>query len=441
MSVFPKRKLEALEHIAKAHKNSLNYNFLPIVKLIPKSNKLLKVSYDIRGAVMAEAKRLEESGQGIIHLNLGNLAPFGFEPPAAIVQEMVQHLPAAAGYAESKGVRAVRAAIQEETRQKKIAGVTIDDIYLGNGVSELIVMSMQGLLNDADQVLLPAPDYPLWTAAVNLSGGAPVHYLCDEQNGWLPDLDDIRAKITPKTRALVIINPNNPTGALYPDSVLRELVEIARRHELIIFSDEIYDKLIYDGLTHTAIASLSDDVMTVTFNGLSKNYCLCGYRAGWMVVSGLSGNMRQRARDYLDALNTLSSMRLCANVPAQYAVLAALKDKQSPAQLVAPGGRLFEQRELAYQMLNQIPGVSCVKPQAALYMFVRLDPTFYPIANDQRFILDLLIQEQVLVVQGSGFNWPTPDHFRVVFLPKVDELREAITRIARFLDGYPARGA
>lgn len=411
------------------------------MKPIPKSNKILNVSYDIRGAVMAEAKRLEESGQRIIHLNLGNLAPFGFEPPADLVQQMVQHLPDAAGYSDSKGVRAVRAAIQEETRQKKIAGVTLDDIYLGNGVSELIVMSMQALLNDGDEVLLPAPDYPLWTAAVNLSGGKPVHYLCDEKNGWLPDLDDIRAKITSKTRALIIINPNNPTGALYPDDVLRELIDIARRHELIIFSDEIYDKLIYDGLTHTAVASLSEDVLTVTFNGLSKNYCLCGYRAGWMVVSGLSDSMRERARGYLDGLNTLSSMRLCSNVPAQYAVLAALNDPQSPAKLVAPGGRLFEQRELVYELLKQIPGVSCVKPQAALYVFARLDRDLYPITDDQRFALDLLIQEKVLVVQGTGFNWPTPDHFRIVFLPQIDELREAITRIARFLDGYRARSA
>ncbi len=411
------------------------------MKPIPKSNRILNVSYDIRGAVMAEAKRMEESGQRIIHLNLGNLAPFGFEPPADLVQQMVQHLPDAAGYSDSKGVRAVRAAIQEETRQKKIAGVTLDDIYLGNGVSELIVMSMQALLNDGDEVLLPAPDYPLWTAAVNLSGGRPVHYLCDEQNGWLPDLDDIRAKITSKTRALIIINPNNPTGALYPDDVLRELIDIARRHELIIFSDEIYDKLIYDGLTHTAVASLSDDVLTVTFNGLSKNYCLCGYRAGWMVVSGLSDSMRERARGYLEALNTLSSMRLCSNVPAQYAALAALNDQQSPAKLVAPGGRLFEQRELVYELLSQIPGVSCVKPQAALYIFARLDRDLYPIADDQHFALDLLIQEKVLVVQGTGFNWPTPDHLRIVFLPQIDELREAITRIARFLDGYRARSA
>ncbi len=410
------------------------------MKPIPKSNKILNVSYDIRGAVMAEAKRLEESGQRIIHLNLGNLAPFGFEPPADLVQQVVHHLPDAAGYSDSKGVRAVRAAIQEETQQKKIVGVTLDDIYLGNGVSELIVMSMQALLNEGDEVLLPAPDYPLWTAAVNLSGGKPVHYLCDEKNGWLPDLDDIRAKITSKTRALIIINPNNPTGALYPDNVLRDLIDIARRHELIIFSDEIYDKLIYDGLTHTAVASLSDDVLTFTFNGLSKNYCLCGYRAGWMVVSGLSGSMRERARGYLDALNTLSSMRLCSNVPAQYAVLAALNDKQSPAKLVAPGGRLFEQRELVCELLSQIPGVSCVKPQAALYVFVRLDKTLYPITDDQRFVLDLLIQEKVLVVQGTGFNWPTPDHFRIVFLPQIDELREAITRIARFLDGYRAHG-
>ena len=313
--------------------------------------------------------------------------------------------------------------------------MTLEDIYIGNGASELIVMAMNALLNPGDEVLVPAPDYPLWTAAVSLSGGTPRHYLCDEANGWQPDLDDIRSKITPNTRAIVVINPNNPTGALYPESTLLEIIAIARQHGLILYSDEIYDKVLYDGETHTAMASLSEDVMTVTFNGLSKNYRSCGYRAGWMVVSG---DLRD-ARDYIEGLDMLASMRLCANVPAQYGIQTALGGYQSINDLVAPTGRLCRQRDLAYELITAIPGVTCVKPKAALYMFPKLDSKIYPIVNDQEFIAELLRVERVLLVQGSGFNWPHPDHFRVVFLPHEDELREAIARLARFLETYRQR--
>ena len=321
------------------------------------------------------------------------------------------------------------------TQQKHIKGVTLEDIYIGNGVSELIVMAMNALLNSGDEVLVPAPDYPLWTAAVSLSGGTPRHYLCDEANEWLPDLDDIRAKITPKTRAIVIINPNNPTGALYPDSVLLEIIQVAREHNLIIYADEVYDKVLYDGVTHTAIGSLSEDVLTVSFNGLSKNYRSCGYRAGWMVVSG---DLRD-ARDYIEGLDMLASMRLCANVPGQYGIQTALGGYQSIDDLISPTGRLYRQRNLAHELITAIPGVSCVKPKAALYMFPKLDPEMYPIKNDQAFIAELLREERVLLVQGTGFNWPHPDHFRLVFLPHEDDLREAIGRVARFLEGYRKR--
>jgi alanine-synthesizing transaminase len=323
------------------------------------------------------------------------------------------------------------------TQEKRIAGVTVDDVYLGNGASELIVMSMNALLNDGDEVLIPSPDYPLYTAAVALSGGAPVHYVCDEQSGWLPDIADMKKKITPNTKAIVVINPNNPTGALYPDSVLLEIVELARQHQLIIFADEIYDKTIYDGVTHTSIASLADDVLFVTFNGLSKNYRSCGYRAGWMVVSG----EKRHAKDYIEGLNMLASMRLCSNTPGQLAIQTALGGYQSIKDLVAPGGRLCRQRDLAYELISQIPGVSVVKPKAALYMFPKLDPQIYPIADDQQFAYELLAEEKVLIVQGTGFNWKQPDHFRIVFLPNSDDLAEAIGRIARFLDGYRKRHA
>ena len=405
------------------------------MKPVLKSNKLANVCYDIRGPVLQQAKRMEDEGHKIIKLNIGNLGAFGFDSPEEIQLDMIRNLPNAAGYSDSKGIFAARKAVMHYTQQKNIKGVTLEDIYIGNGVSELIVMSMNALLNVGDEVLLPAPDYPLWTAAVSLSGGTPRHYLCDESNGWLPDLEDIRSKIKPSTRAIVVINPNNPTGAVYPDDLLREIVEIARQNNLIIYADEVYDKVLYDGVTHTALASLSEDVLTVSFNGLSKNYRSCGYRAGWMVVSGdLSG-----ARDYVEGLDMLASMRLCANVPGQYGIQTALGGYQSINDLVKPTGRLTRQRDLAVQMLNDMPGVSCVKPKATLYMFPRLDPKVYPIQDDQSFIKDLLQQERVLLVQGTGFNWPHPDHFRLVFLPYEDDLREAIGRVGRFLDGYRKR--
>jgi alanine-synthesizing transaminase len=348
---------------------------------------------------------------------------------------MIRNLATSAGYTDSKGLFAPRKSIVHYTQQKRIAGVSVDDVYLGNGASELITMSLNALLDDGDEVLVPAPDYPLWTASVSLSGGNPVHYLCDEQSDWFPDLDDIRRKVTPRTKAIVVINPNNPTGALYPPELLQEIVEIARQHQLIVMADEIYDKTLYDGNTHTSIASLADDVLFVTFNGLSKNYRSCGYRAGWMILSG----EKRHARDYIEGLDMLSSMRLCSNTPGQLAIQTALGGYQSIDDLVAPTGRLCRQRNVAHEMLTQIPGVTCVKPKAALYMFPRLDPQMYPITNDQDFAYELLAEEKLLIVQGTGFNWPTPDHFRVVFLPNVDDLTEAITRIERFLGGYRRR--
>lgn len=404
---------------------------LPVLK----SNKLASVCYDIRGPVMARAKQMEEDGHRIMKLNIGNLASFGFEAPEEIQQDVIHNLPNASGYSDSKGLFAARKAIMHYAQQKNIAGVGMEDIFIGNGASELIVMSMQGLLNTGDEVLVPAPDYPLWTAAVTLAGGKPRHYLCDEQSDWLPDLADIRKKITPNTRAIVLINPNNPTGAIYSDSLLQEIIEIARNSNLIIFSDEIYDKVLYDGQSHTSIASMADDVLFVTFNGLSKNYRACGYRAGWMIVSG----KKKHAQDYIDGLGILASMRLCSNVPGQFAIQTALGGYQSINDLVAPSGRLCKQRDLAYQLLTDIPGVTCVKPKAALYLFPRLDPSLYPIKDDQKFILELLETEKVLVVQGTGFNWPDPDHFRVVFLPNADDLVEAVGRIARFLEYYRRR--
>ena len=378
---------------------------------------------------------MEEEGQKIIKLNIGNLAVFGLQPPDEIVQDMIRNLPHAAGYTDSKGLFAPRKSIVHYTQEKHIAGVDVDDVYLGNGASELIVMSLQALLDDGDEVLVPAPDYPLWTAAVSLSGGRPVHYLCDEQSDWFPDISDIREKITSSTKAIVVINPNNPTGALYSDDLLREILEVARQHELIVFADEIYDKTLYDGNTHTSIAALADDVLCVTFNGLSKNYRSCGYRAGWMVVSG----EKRHAKDYIEGLDMLASMRLCSNTPGQLAIQTALGGYQSIADLVAPTGRLCRQRDLAHDMLTQIPGVTCVRPKAALYMFPRLDPKMYPIADDQQFAYELLAEEKLLIVQGTGFNWPTPDHFRLVFLPPTDDLGEALRRIERFLGHYRQR--
>jgi alanine-synthesizing transaminase len=405
------------------------------LRTIQKSAKLANVCYDIRGPIMDRARQMEEEGQKIIKLNIGNLAVFGFDAPEEIQQDMIRNLPNSSGYSDSKGIFSARKAVMHETQKQDIKGVTLDDIYLGNGASELIVMATNALLDNGDELLLPAPDYPLWTAAASLSGGTPVHYQCDEANGWMPNLEDIRAKITPRTKGIVVINPNNPTGALYADALLLEIVTIAREHGLVIFADEVYDKVLYDGVKHTALGSLSNDVLTLTFNSLSKSYRSCGYRAGWMVVSG----DKRPAKDYIEGLNMLSNMRLCANVPGQYAIQTALGGYQSIDDLVCEGGRLRRQRDLAYSLITAIPGVTCVKPSAALYMFPRLDPKIYPIEDDQQFFLELLQETRVMLVQGSGFNWSASDHFRIVFLPHEDDLREAIARIAHFLETYRKR--
>ncbi len=405
------------------------------MKTITKSAKLANVLYDIRGPIMDAAKQMEDEGQKIIKLNLGNLAVFGFDAPEEIQQDMIRNLPNSAGYSDSKGIFAARKAVMHETQKQSIAGVTLDDIYLGNGASELITMATNALLDNGDELLLPMPDYPLWTAATSLSGGKPVHYLCDESNGWMPDLDDIRAKITPRTKGIVVINPNNPTGVIYTTELLKSVIDIAREHGLVILADEVYDKVLYDGVRHTAMASLSTDILTLTFNSLSKSYRSCGYRAGWMVVSG----DKKPARDYIEGLNMLSNMKLCSNVPGQWAIQTALGGYQSINDLVGEGGRLRRQRDLAYELITAIPGVTCVKPQAALYMFPKLDPVMYPIRDDRQFFLELLKETRVMLVQGTGFNWPAPDHFRIVFLPHEDDLREAINRIAKFLESYRKR--
>jgi len=408
---------------------------LSSTRTIGKSSKLANVGYDIRGPVLDKARQMEEEGQRIIKLNIGNIAAFGLMPPDEIVQDMIRSLPDAAGYTDSKGLFAPRKAVVHYTQEKKVAGVTVDDVYLGNGASELIALSMNALLDAGDEVLIPSPDYPLYTAVVSLSGGTPVHYRCDEGAGWMPDMQDLCRKVTPRTKAMVVINPNNPTGALYPPEVLKDLLQVAREHGLIVFADEIYDKTLYDDAEHTSIAALAEDVLCVTFNGLSKNYRSCGYRAGWMVVSG----DKRHAKDYIEGLNMLASMRLCANTPGQLAIQTALGGYQSIKDLVAPGGRLRKQRDVAWNLLSQIPGVEVVKPSAALYMFPRLDPRIYPVADDQQFAYELLAEEKVLIVQGTGFNWPEPDHFRLVFLPNVDDLTEAIGRIERFLSNYRKR--
>ena len=407
------------------------------MKQIVKSAKLANVLYDIRGPIMAAAKQMEEEGQKIIKLNIGNLAPFGFDAPEEIQQDMIRNLPDSAGYSDSKGIFAARKAVMHETQKQGIAGVTLDDIYLGNGASELIAMATNALLDNGDEVLVPAPDYPLWTAVASLAGGRPVHYLCEESNGWMPDLDDIRAKITPATRAIVVINPNNPTGVLYSDELLLALIDIAREHDLVILADEVYDKVLYDDVRHTPIAKLSTDVLTLTFNSLSKSYRSCGYRAGWLVVSG----DKKPAADYIEGLNMLSNMRLCPNVPGQWAIQTALGGYQSINDLTCEGGRLRRQRDLAYELITALPGVTCVKPAAALYMFPRLDPAVYRIHDDRQFFLEVLRETKVMLVQGTGFNWPTPDHFRIVFLPHEEDLREAISRIGKFLERYRNRSA
>jgi alanine-synthesizing transaminase len=390
------------------------------LKTILKSAKLANVLYDIRGPIMDAARQMEDEGQKIIKLNLGNLAVFGFDAPEEIQQDMIRNLPNSAGYSDSKGIFAARKAVMHETQKQGIAGVTLDDIYLGNGASELITMATNALLDNGDELLLPMPDYPLWTAATSLSGGTPVHY---------------RSKITPRTKGIVVINPNNPTGALYSDDLLKAVIEIAREHGLVILADEVYDKVLYDGVQHTALASLSTDVLTLTFNSLSKSYRSCGYRAGWLVVSG----DKKAAKDYIEGLNMLSNMKLCSNVPGQWAIQTALGGYQSINDLVCEGGRLRRQRDLAYELITAIPGVSCVKPQAALYMFPKLDPAVYPIKDDRQFFLEVLRETRVMLVQGTGFNWRQPDHFRIVFLPHEDDLREAIGRIAKFLEAYRKR--
>jgi alanine-synthesizing transaminase len=406
-----------------------------VLNTISKSNKLANVAYDIRGPVLDKARQMQEEGHKIIQLNIGNVAAFGLMPPDEIVQDMIRNLPDAAGYTDSKGLFAPRKAVVHYTQEKGVKGVTVDDVYLGNGASELIQMAISALVNDGDEILIPAPDFPLYTAVVGLSGGKPVHYICDEGAGWLPDIDDIRRKITPRTRGIMVCNPNNPTGALYPNDLLVQIIELARQHQLVVFADEIYDRTLYDGNTHTAMSSLADDVLFISFNGLSKNYRSCGYRAGWMVVSG----DKRHARDYIEGLTMLASLRLCANTPGQLAIQTALGGYQSIKDLVAPTGRLCRQRDLAYDMLSQIPGVSVVKPKAALYMFPRLDPKVYPIADDQHFAYELLAEQKVLIVQGTGFNWVAHDHFRLVFLPNVDDLAEAIGRIDKFLAQYRKR--
>lgn len=402
------------------------------MKEIEKSLKLENVCYDIRGPVLREAKRLEEEGHRVLKLNTGNPAPFGFDAPEEIIQDVIRNLPQSQGYSDAKGLFSARKAVMHYCQQKNFPNVGIEDITIGNGVSELVVMTMQALLNNGDEMLIPAPDYPLWTAAVNLSGGRAVHYLCDEQSDWYPDLDDIRSKITSKTRGIVVINPNNPTGAVYPDEVLKEIIQIARENNLIIFADEIYDKILYDGTEHTAMASLTDDVFMISFNGLSKSYRSAGFRAGWMVATG----PKHLAKDYLEGLEMLASMRLCSNVPAQHAIQTALGGYQSINDLILPGGRLLEQRDTIYEMLNQIHGVSCVKPKGALYVFPKLDPKIYPIHDDEQLVLDLLLQEKILLVQGRAFNWPDPDHLRIITLPRAEDLESVANKLERFLSRY-----
>ena len=402
------------------------------MKTIHKSAKLANVLYDVRGPIVEAAKQMEDEGQKIIKLNIGNMAPFGFDAPEEIQQDMIRNLAASAGYSDSKGIFAARKAVMHYTQQQSIEGVTLDDIYLGNGASELIVMATNALLDEGDELLVPMPDYPLWTAAVSLAGGKPVHYLCEEENNWLPSLADIRAKITPRTRGIAVINPNNPTGVLYPDEVLRGIVAIAREHELVLLVDEVYDKVLYEGARHTAMASLSTDVLTLTFNSLSKAYRSCGYRAGWMVLSG----PKHIARDFIEGLNMLANLKLGSNVPGQYAIQTALGGYQSINDLIKEGGRLRRQRDLAYELITAIPGVTCVKPDAALYMFPKLDAQMYPIADDRQFFMQVLRETRVMLVQGSGFNYPDNHHFRIVFLPHEDDLREAIGRIAKFLERY-----
>ena len=400
---------------------------------IVQSKKLQDVRYDVRGPILVEAERLEAEGHQILKLNIGNTAPFGFAAPEAIVADMVHHLPDSQGYSDSRGIRPARTAVAQYYQSRGLRDVKVDDIFIGNGVSELITMVLQAFTDNGNEILVPAPDYPLWTGAVTLCGGTPVHYRCDEENGWNPDLEDIEAKITDNTQALVIINPNNPTGAVYSEETIKGLVDIARRHELVLMADEIYEKIIFDDAVHHHVASYAgDDVLCLTFSGLSKAYRVCGYRAGWVMISG----PKHLATDFLEGLTLLSNMRMCANVPAQHAIQAALGGYQSVGELVAPGGRYHDQAKLASRLLNEIPGVSCVEPRGALYCFPRLDPEVYRITDDQAFVIDLLRAKKILVTHGTGFNWFEPDHFRLVTLPDEEVLTEAIGRIADFLEGF-----
>ncbi len=402
------------------------------MRQITKSGKLDNVCYDIRGPILDHANRLEEEGHRILKLNIGNPAPFGLDAPEEIIHDVIHNLPNAQGYGHAKGLYSARKAVMQRCQLLGIANVEIEDIVLGNGVSELIVMAMQALLNNGDEILVPAPDYPLWTAAITLAGGKAVHYRCDEDNGWQPDLEDIASKVSDRTRGIVVINPNNPTGAVYSETVLKQLIAVAEQHDLVLFADEIYDQILYEDAVHIPLASLTTRALCVTFNGLSKTHRLAGFRSGWLVISGA----KHRAQSYISGLEMLASMRLCANVPSMYAIQTAIGGYQSIEDLVAPGGRLYEQRNVAWQMLNDLPGVSCVKPGGALYLFPRLDPEVYPIADDEQMVLDLLIQEHILLVQGTAFNCPTHDHFRIVFLPRVEELEQAISRFGKFLRQY-----
>ncbi len=397
-----------------------------------KSSKLENVCYDVRGPVVESADRMIEQGMDILKLNIGNPYPFGFDAPNEIINDMIANLRNAQGYSDSKGIFSARKAIMQYCQLKNIPNVGVNDIYTGNGVSELIVMSMQGLLNDGDEILIPSPDYPLWTAAATLAGGKAVHYICDEQADWNPDIEDIKKKITDRTKGIVVINPNNPTGALYPKEVLQEIVEVARQHGLIIFADEIYDRLVMDNYEHTAIASLAPDLMTVSFNGLSKSHRIAGFRVGWMCLAG----DKSKAKGYIEGLNMLSSMRLCSNVPAQHIVQTALGGYQSASELLVPGGRIYEQREYITNRLNSIPGISAVKPKAAFYIFPKIDTKKFNIHDDEKFVLDFLKEQHVLMVHGGGFNWKQPDHFRIVYLPRVDQLEVAMDKFEAFLSTY-----
>ena len=399
---------------------------------INRSFKLDNVCYDIRGPVLKQAQKLEDEGQRILKLNIGNPAPFGFEAPEEILMDVIKNLPQSQGYCDSKGLFSARKSVMQHYQAKGLLSLDTDDIYIGNGVSELIVMALQGLLNNGDELLVPAPDYPLWTAATNLSGGKAVHYVCDEQSDWFPDIDDIKAKITTKTKGIVLINPNNPTGAVYSKELLEQIVELARQHNLIVFSDEIYSKIVYDDAQHIPLATLADDILIVTFDGLSKAYRVCGFRVGWMMISGA----KRQARDYISGIEILASMRLCANVPMQHAIQTSLGGYQSINELTVPGGRLYDQTQGAWKLINDIPGLSCNKPKGSLYLFPKLDQKKFNIKDDQRFAMDLLMEEKILVVQGTGFNWHTPDHFRIACLPRMDSLTTAIQKIGNFLEDY-----